>query len=77
MKYILFWLLSLSFPQPPIVQPIEVSIHAGFDSLLQKHVSDLGIVNYDDRARNVHIQTDAVFAIQQIQAIQKLRKSIH
>ncbi|MEN9907337.1 MAG: hypothetical protein RLZZ540_478 [Bacteroidota bacterium] len=31
---------------------------------------DLGVVNYDNRARNNRIQTDAVFAIQQIQAIQ-------
>jgi Protein of unknown function, DUF547 len=46
MKYILFWLLSLSFPQPPVAQPIVVDIHAGFDSLLQKNVSDMGIVNY-------------------------------
>lgn len=31
---------------------------------------DLGVVNYDNRERNQVIQTDAVFAIEQIKAIQ-------
>jgi len=36
---------------------------------------DLGVVNYDNRERNQLIQTDTVFAIEQIQAIQKSLRS--
>ena len=56
MKYILFWLLSIhtatdSIQAQIIHSPVEssiytVDIHASFDSLLQTHVSDKGVVNY-------------------------------
>lgn len=36
---------------------------------------DFGVVNYDNRERNQLIQTDTVFAIEQIQAIQKSLRS--
>ena len=55
MKNLLFWLLSLlpAAGQPlaaqdsvTVVQPAAVSLHEGWNALLQKHVSENGVVDY-------------------------------